>query len=321
MNKNNQCHCISAPIAKQQGMSLVELLISVVVGLFLLTGVISNFISNKNADVKRDAISEMDANAAEALRVLRQTVSHAGYRSRENTILKDDMPFYINLQRVENKQCRGGINRDITEIGPSRRTRDGGERDYLTVISLADNPCINGVNQCGNDAANQSPLALVYTDCGGGGATRNQLAVACSTDPVVGMPDPTDAKIYSSFWLKRYNGSPEDRTLYCDGNRRGSIPIVNDVEAIQFLYGVKNETGQVTFRRANQVTAANQWPMVSSVQVGLLMRSSNKFVLDKPSSKTSYNLLRQRINIHSRDQRRLFKIYTTTINLENRQIR
>jgi len=87
---------------------LIELLISVVVGLFLLAGVVSNFISTQNADVKRDAISEMDANAAEAFRVLRQAISHAGYKSIENVTLEDDMAFYIDEKNVANVSCRNG---------------------------------------------------------------------------------------------------------------------------------------------------------------------------------------------------------------------
>jgi len=97
-------------------------------------------------------------------------------------------------------------------------------------------------------------------------------------------------------------------------------PIVNDVESIQYLYGVKNNAGSITFRNATQVTNNRQWPMVVSVQVGLLMRSSNEFVLDKPSTKTRYNVLNRNINIAVRDRRRLFRVYTTTINLENRNV-
>jgi len=124
-------------IKKQSGMSLIELMISMVVGLFLLAGVVTNFISTKSADVKRDAVSEMDANAAEAFRVLRKTITHAGYRSIENTILEDDMAFYIDdSNNVTNVACRNGSPRDKWPIETDRRTRDGGTKDFLTVISL-----------------------------------------------------------------------------------------------------------------------------------------------------------------------------------------
>ena len=82
------------------------------------------------------------------------------------------------------------------------------------------------------------------------------------------MFKPTDAKIYNSFWLVRNNSSPENRTLYCGGSRSGNQPVVNDVESIQYLYGVRNDAGSITFRKADQVTTSNQWPMVVSVQVG-----------------------------------------------------
>jgi len=58
--------------------------------------------------------------------------------------------------------------------------------------------------------------------------------------------------------------------------------------------------------------------MVASVQVGLLMRSSKQYVLDQKSTKKRYNILNQWVDIADADLRRLFKVYTTTINLENR---
>ena len=300
----------------QAGVSLVELMISMVVGLFLLVGVVSNFISTKSADVKRDAVSEMDANAAEAFRVLRKSISHTGYRSIENINLENDMAFHIENTNVASMACDTGINRDLATVTAKMRTRDGDTKDFISVISLADNPCLSG----SGPTCEINPNALVYSDCTGGGAERTEHAIACSTSPDFGMLNPADAKIYNSFWLIKNVKSPADRTLYCGGNRANNQPIVNNVETIQYLYGVKNDAGSITFRTATQVTAAvpNQWPMVVSVQVGLLMRSSNPNVLDKASSKTTYNVLNQNITIAASDLKRLFRVYTTTINLENR---
>ncbi len=305
-------------LKRQAGMSLIELMISMVVGLFLLAGVVTNFISTKGADVKRDAVSEMDANATAAFNILRQTISHAGYRSIENALLEDDLAFYTENKVAANATCRNGSQRDLWSVPANRRTRDSATKDFLTVISLADNPCLAGSASCPPGSGNENPAALVYTDCTGGGANRDARTVACSTDPDVGMNNPTDAKIYSSFWLVKNASSSENRTLYCAGSRSEPQPIVENVESIQYLYGIKNEAGSTTYRRANQITNDGQWPMVSSVQVGLLMRSSRQNVLDQPSTKTRYNLLKQNVDISSADLRRLFRVYTTTINLENK---
>ena len=323
MNNNYKNKMQSTP-KNQYGLSLIELMVSMVVGLFLLAGVVTNFLSTSKTDIKRVAISEMDNNAAVAFDYLRKSIAHAGYPSKENIPL--ETPFYdtddvIDKDFETSAACAGGLERDKHKIKGNRRTRDSGDTDFLMVVSLADNPCLPGVTRCDGPSrvADINPAALMFSDCTGGGVQRDAHAVACSTDPTLGMPDSRDAKIYSAFRLLRNVTSPDDRKLYCEGSRGGNIQIANDIEAIQYLYGVRNAAGETNYRTATQVRSADQWPMVTSVQVGLLMRSSKQYVLDKDATKTRYNLLKENIDIHDRDKRRLFRVYTTTINLENRQ--
>ncbi len=301
----------------QSGLSLVELMISMVVGLFLLAGVVTNFIGTKNADVKRDAVSEIDANAAVAFNVLRQAISHAGYASIENIHLKDNKPFYTESDGVlQNPKCSNGMLRDKKPPVRRNRTRDNGSKDYLSVMYLADNPCKKGVGSCTNNPANFNPHALMYTDCTGGGSQRDARSVACSTDRVGGMPNKQEALIYNSFYLNNADGG-----FYCEGSRSSQEepqPIISNVEAVQYLYGVQTDTNTKIYRTATEVENDNQWGMVTSVQVGLLLRSSKKYVLDKPSDKKVYYLLKEKITIDDSDLRRLFRVYTTTINLENK---
>nr|WP_299876462.1 PilW family protein [uncultured Cocleimonas sp.] len=298
---------------------MIELMISMVVGLFLLAGVVTNFTSTKNADVKRDAVSEMDANAAVAFGILRQAITHAGYTSIENVQLKDNKPFFTTSDgNLTNPTCSNGSLRDVNPPAPNRRTRDSATRDFLSVMYLADNPCKAGLNSC-PDVADINPNALIYTDCTGGGSTRDARTVACSTDPVKGIRDnKRDALIYNSFYLIKNISSPNNRVFYCEGSRGGSQPIVENVEAIQYLYGVMADTGNKVYRTANQVEADDQWALVTSVQVGLLLRSSRQNVLDSPSTKKEYFLLKTKVTVADADLRRLFRVYTTTINLENR---
>lgn len=314
---NNNRQALNTTLFKNscKGMSFIELMISMVVGLFLLAGVVTNFIGTKTADVKRQAISEMDASANVAFSTLRQTISHTGYTSTQNIRL--EKAFYTRSDGIITPtNCRDGLPRESqSAILPNRNaTDDGGYADKLTVITLADNPCRDGLGQC-PDSADVDPSALVYTDCTGGGATRDSRTVSCSTDRDLGMPDPTDALIYSGFRLQR-NGT-NARVLFCDGSRGGTQPIVENVEAIQYLYGVKQDDGRTVYRTARQVENNDQWGLVRSVQVGLLMRSSNQYVLDEKSTKTEYAVLNARVRIADSDLRRLFRVYTTTINLEN----
>ncbi len=307
------------PIKKQVGFSLVELLVSMVIGVFLLGGIITNFVSTKDSDKIRTAVSQMDADARLALDRLTETVRHAGYPSIYNVRL--DKPFYTNSDGViTNPACRGeGINRDKYKPRRRDRTRDRSRGDVLTIMSLADNPCVAGQASCANEA-NVNPRALIYTDCLGGGATRvSSRVVSCSAEPGVGMDDPTQAKIYSSFFL---GGGSNKNKLYCRGSRGGTQPMADNIQAMQFLYGVQESNGDMkvsttTYKNAKAVEDSSEWSLVNSVQVGLLMRSS-KEILKEDSDKTSYVLLDESINIPSSDRRRLFRVYTTTINLENK---
>lgn len=107
----NKLHTVSNTMGNHHqsgsGVSLVELMISMVVGLFLLAGVVTNFIGTKDADRTRDAVSEMDANASAAFSILRPVIAHAGYplmRSSQQYLLKTPSTkkeYYLLKNKVE----------------------------------------------------------------------------------------------------------------------------------------------------------------------------------------------------------------------------
>ncbi|MEB8433620.1 PilW family protein [Cocleimonas sp. KMM 6892] len=304
----------------QSGLSMVELLVSMVIGLFLLAGVVTNFVGTKDSDRMRDAISEMDGNARSALELIRKTIMHAGYPSIHSKII--DKPFYTDADGpLDNPVCRNGVTLENQQPSWNRKTRDGAS-DLITVAALADNPCISGVTECTNSPANYNSRALVYFDCTGGGTLRDQRAVACSADPVNGIAppfQPSDAKIYSTFRVVRNTSSvDDDRVLFCHGSRGGTQPIIENVESIQFLYGVQRDDGSINYQRAGKVEDRGEWESIVSVQVGLLLRSSNDNLLKEDSSVTFYNVLDKKVNISSNDLRRLFRVYTTTVYLANK---
>ena len=286
----------------QRGLSLVELLIAMVIGLFLMGGLVTNFIGTKKSDKVRAVTSEMDASAQTALNVLRQAITHAAYPSINNIELEkafvatDDFP-------MSNPNCSDGNARDISPPEFENRTRDNGKSDRLMIVSLADNPSDSD--------------SLVYYDCTGGGMTMNAHDIACSVD---NMPNKKDAKIFSNFRINN-TGTPAVPTLYCDGSRGGGQPIADNVYAIQYLYGVTQDPqdpaiAKTIYKNADAVELADEWRLVNSVQIALLMRSEEQYVLDQ-AGKASYKLLDRTIPIRSDQRRRLYRIYSTTVNLEN----
>ncbi len=331
MKRYNNHKKLSFSKARQSGFTLVELLLASTLGLFVVGGVITSFIGTKDSEQMRAAVSEMDSNARTAIEVLRRSISIAGYAGM-NAIPGFDKPFYSAVDELDpftrgstNRSCGGGVTMHTAGMAPgsNQYTRDSnnvtGRGDVLTAVYLADNPCKAGETSC-TDSSKVNPKAMIYTDCTGGGATRDAQAVRCSTDKSVGMTESIQAKLYSTFYLGS-GSDAEKRTLYCQGNRGGAQPLAENIEYLQFLYGVKTSSGAVEYMKADDVEGATPklWENVISVRVGLLIRSSNKNLLKKPSTKERYILLDRSVEVS--DLQRLYKVYTTTINLPNRTYR
>ena len=85
-------------ISKMLGLSLIELMVAMIVGIFLIGGLTSVYISSKSSDKMRSQISEMEENARTALITMRQIISHAGYPSEY--ALPIDKPFYAESSDI-----------------------------------------------------------------------------------------------------------------------------------------------------------------------------------------------------------------------------
>ena len=88
-------------IAKMQGLSLIELMIAMVVGIFLIGGLSSIYLNSKGTDKMRSQISEMEENARTALMSMRHIISHAGYPSEYSLLI--EKPVYTTAHMMERK--------------------------------------------------------------------------------------------------------------------------------------------------------------------------------------------------------------------------
>ena len=291
-------------LPKMAGLSLIELLVSMLIGLFLIGGLVNVYISTKGTDRVRTEVTAMEESARIALASIRQIISHAGYPSMRNLHL--DAPFYAETTDIPNPDCRGGSETVISSSATSINILDkkteqiggsnGAKRDAVVVISIADSP-------------NDPPAGQILKDC-----MEGEIPLACSSDEDDGMYTPSDAKLYSYLHISTANGG---RALRCKGSRGGTQPIAENIENMQFLYGVIDNDGNYQYRNAESITANSQWGLVVSVQVAILVRSE-KEVLEKSESKV-FVLLDEEITIAA--DKRLYRVYTTSIVLPNRAFR
>lgn len=283
-------------IPKLDGLSLIELLVAMVVSLFLMGGVINVYISTKANDKVRDEISEMEDNGRTALMLMRRIISHAGYQGINDLPL--DEPFYAKATDMPNPNCRGDADTVISYdpiLDEKTLNSAAAKRDTLVAVHIADNPAVAG-----------SASGVLAADCQAG-----VIPAECSSDPIDGLYTSANSKIYNYLYINL----PGDgrRALTCMGSRGGSQPLAENIENLQFLYGI-SIGDDLVYRNAADVTTNGEWGSVVTVQVGILVRSE-KEVLDKEESKV-FLLLDEKITT-SKD-RRIYKTYTTTIVLPNR---
>ena len=305
---------------KAQGVSLVELMVSMTLGLILIGGLMSLYLGSRGSDKTRTELTDIDTSARIALNALRQIIQHAGYRSIEN-ITQFEKPFYSEADGVlANQSCRTGSDKLITNLNLINHvnhatdpgyTKDKDSGDMITVMYLADNP----------------DKGSIYYDCAGANYSNSASKLkACSTDKknildvgdtAEGMTVPINAVIYSAFYLKAETGKPKQ--LVCHGSRMATTDpafiIADNVENMQFLYGVDSGLG-TTYKNATDVESNSEWQSVTSVQVAILVGSNESDVLNNAKART-YQLLDRQVSKPATDHR-MYKVYETTITLHNR---
>ena len=320
---------------KHLGLSLIELMISMTIGIFLVAGIMSMYFGSRVSDKTRTELSDIDANARIALRALKDTIQHAGYRSVEN-LQQFEKPFYTESDGdiddtvvcSDNKKLvvSPGLLNPPTELEGFTKDNDNG--DSLTVVYLADNP---GEGQLYYDCATlnnsvSDSSSRAYHSNNSDLATDKARQLACSTDKAhpqltpgdikQGMINSIDAKIYSGFFLRKESGKPKQ--LVCYGSRSESntpLVIADNIENMQFLYGVSN-AGLTTFKNATDVENNDEWASVSSVKIAILVGSEDEKVLENPTDRT-YQLLDKVVSIGD-DDLHMYKVYTTTVSLQNK---
>lgn len=322
MKTNNYMKYIQPTINKNLGLSLIEMMISMVLGLFLVGGLTTMYLGSKKSDKVRTAVSDIEENARLTLNTIRSAVEHAGYTSVAN--LPVVKPFQTPIDgNISNDNCSDDkplvTNAKLT-TPPSDftgYTKDGDvdtlESDRITVIYRADNPSVGPIYfDCGGKAN-------AYLDADSAKQTARQLA--CSTDMTNANTNHWDAwksKVYNGLYVNK-----SDKTLHCFGSRSatGSHVLAENIENMQIRYGVMttNSAGNkiTTYKSASQVEAAKQWEGVTSIQVAILM-SSAKPILDQAESH-SFELLDETISIS--EDKKLYRTYSTTIHLPNRSRR
>ncbi len=333
----------------QTGLSLVELMVALVVGLLLLGGVIEIFIANKQTYRVADASAQIQENARFAMEILNRDIRMAGYqgcagqaRILVNTLNDTSSFLYDFGTPVQGFEATSSSS--WTPAIDASITSPLGGRDIVTIRGVFDEGVAiigqpSNTGDCNDSSSHTADLkvtdASAFSDGDiviAGNCSRASIFQITNINPLGNIVHNTGGSVTPGNATKDlgtcYAGNGElakidTRTFYIRTNAAGlpalyrkdgndaAEELVAGIEDMQILYGIDTD-GDGTADRYTSANSVGDWNQVVAVRIHLLLQSIEDNVTTAPQPYTFDGA-----TVTPTD-RRLRRVYTTTIALRNR---
>lgn len=243
--------------SRNRGVSIIEILVSLVIGLIVVGAVLVSYLGSGKTSKVQAAYAEMNESAQIAITLLNRDLLLAGYAqptgvSGSSTFTRSysDRPLFGCERGLDNVSRRNQLAPwDAAVCAPA------GSIDHVIEIAYE------------ADLANTVPTAAnLPSDCVG-----NSL-------PASGAGTATYYIAHNRYYLSSSGAGKSE--LYC-ASQQGAAgqPLVDNVEALRIWYGEANAANPRQIVRYVSASAVADWGRVVSVRTCLLMRSTEP-VLD-----------------------------------------
>lgn len=325
----------------QQGLTLVEVMVAMTIGLVLLGGVVTVMSSSQSTYRVNEAMARMQENARYAFQLLSRDIRMAGYRGCRGDIvtitnvLNGKANYLWNFEQpLDGFEATGSswtpdLPSEVTSPLKGRdvivvRGVEGGEDNYAKVIShVYSSASAVLVVEAGSDIAKDD--MFLVSNCDGSGIFKAIDVSNVSGQKIIEHTDDAKnlrgtftggevARISTRFYYIRTNlngkGIP---ALYWKRGSEKAEELVEGIENLQIKYGVDTDGDKTvdTYQTANQVT---DWENVVSVRIDLLVQSVDDKVTSQPQTYTFNGE-----DVTPTD-RRLRQTFSTVIALRNRAL-
>jgi type IV pilus assembly protein PilW len=302
-------------LGKQAGLSLIELMISITLGLVLMAGVVQMFISSKTVFTTQQSMSRIQETGRLAIEFLSRDIRMAGFYGcyRPNPLdankkLQNDALVINSLHGNFGEAIRGYASRDaltatqrsyltgatilpntnvlvLRSASPTPRIINATNTNYtLQVYSTQAkaNGCVDGL--CENDAA-------VASDCFRARVFEVETLTPVGTNLTIKHPDLDDWNVATDITASYSSGEvlPMNTTSYFIATGVGGAPSLwqklNQKNAVEVLEGVEkvvykfSTEDNATYREAEFIT---DWNMVNSVRIFVVARSIENNAVPEP---------------------------------------
>jgi type IV pilus assembly protein PilW len=310
------------PMPRARGFSLIELMISLTIGLIVVLVVGRIFLGSKQAFSSTEGLSRLQENARYAIALLSRELRSGMYHSdpREpgrcpaGALAGTCVAAFPVATTPALTGVEGGTTSVSITVGGTAASKTTGVADSFSVRFQG------SATSTGNPAVTADP---------------DNTVLNC-----IGTPIPYGNVEVNTFFIQNDSTNSNEPTLYCKTAAAATActvgtncyPLVPGVENMQILYG--EDSGKDTLNPDGSVdrwvTASNvsAWDNVLSVRVSLLLRTADKLAQDVDPIKyvmagqdvwpTDTTATGQTTNNVGVNDKRLRRMFTTVINLRNR---
>ncbi len=328
------------------GFSLIELLVSMAIGLIIMIAAMSAYLGSAGAGKMAEAQSRMNEDAQAALSILSQHIRMSGSNPEQPNRVDSNNPAQSSMRNPVYGATSLVLAGTATTSNFSLRGCDGTFGSFTNMTSTT---ALDTLTCAAPPPANPSDaIAVSYeadrfntvaagnlpTDCLG-----NALPVVTATVPVVVTSTPvvtatanvTYTVADNRFYVSNTAGIPH---LFCKGLGSATPqPLVENIESIRFRYGTLSTASTSTtatvagYLSATEVLTdtnlaaladdAARWAKVATVRICIVVRSE---ALVAPDATSAQYLDCSGTLVTTPPDLRLRRAYTTTVVLRNRRL-
>lgn len=320
----------SVSALRQKGFSLIELMVSLTIGLVIMLAVISAYLGAAGAGRTAEAIGRMNEDAQTALTILSQQMRMAGVNPSQTdrgtgttlNVRGNSIPLHNTLT---NAFAIRGCDVTFSNITSGAVSTSG-----LTCGHTSSSVGPDSISIAYEaDRYNTVPTsASVPSDCMGSRITPTTATYTPASTTTVAT-----ATIYEAE-NRFYIGTSTvivNPTLYCKGNGTSfGQPLIENIDNLQLRYGTSNPNSTPTkvlgYLSANEVDtettsgfltgaagSATRWNAVKTVRICVIARSENPVM--ETNAMTQYRDCSGALITPT--DKRLRRAYTTTVILRN----
>ena len=238
--------------SRMRGLSLIEVLVSLVIGLIVVGAVLVSYLGSGQTSRVQAAYAELNENAQIAMTIMNRDLFLAGYAQPTG------VSAGTTFTRSYSDRPVFGCDKGLVSVGNRNQTAPW-NNTVCSPAGAADH-VIEVVYEA--DLTNTVPTAAnVPSDCIG------------NTLPATVVGAATYYFAHNRFYLS--SSAPGRSELYC-ASQQGAAgqPLVDNVEAMKIWYGEANAANPRQIVRYVPASSVADWGRVLSVRICMLMKSS-----------------------------------------------